>query len=45
MKATTCAVIPGTTNTDVFVVNTIYVNGTAFTYDSKEIKAGTSTAP
>lgn len=41
----TCAVIYGTTNTDAFVVNASSVNGTAFTYDSKEIKTGTSTAP
>jgi type IV pilus assembly protein PilA len=41
----TCEVILGTTNKDAFVVNATSVNGTAFTYDSKESKAGTSTAP
>jgi type IV pilus assembly protein PilA len=45
LKTGTCAVILGTTNKDAFVVNAESVNGTKFTYDSKEVKAGTSTAP
>lgn len=45
VKTGTCAIILGTTNKDAFVVNATSVNGTAYTYDSKEVKAGTSTAP
>jgi type IV pilus assembly protein PilA len=45
VKDATCSVILGTTNKDAFVVNATSVNGTEFTYDSKEVKAGTSTAP
>jgi type IV pilus assembly protein PilA len=45
IEADSCTIIFGTTNKDAFVVNAKSVNGTAFTYTSKEVKAGTSTAP